>query len=112
MSSPTQAFSVQRDRIAIIKRAHLLGSEKRKYVLKNPRPKMSPEERLERRRECQRERVKRWAESLVCIKCGRNPVIVQHTHEGNVLFSKRTAFCPKHTKGKHLNAIPIPTKSI
>lgn len=95
-----------KDRLSLIKEIY----QKRKYILLHPRPKMSHEERLERRRENQRARVQKFKDDGMCIKCGLEPIYINHVHEGIVILSKKTVFCPKHTKG--LNAVSIPVKSV
>ena len=71
---------------------------KRAYVVKNPRPKMTPEERLERRRVNQRGRIQKFREEGNCIKCGREPILINYVCEGTVLYSRKTVFCKNHTK--------------
>ena len=86
---------MEMDRLALIKSIH----KKRKYVLVNPRPKMSTEERLIHRRNIERSRVQKFKDNKMCQKCGKEPIIFQKLYYGKVIWSKRTVYCPKHSKG-------------
>lgn len=106
-------MDVQRDRLAMLKAAHLKMVMKVKKKIapaaikeqpkaKRPyksRPKMSPEERKSKRYACQRARLGKFAEEGLCIRCGRAPLETIFTSGGVELFRKKSVFCPIHTKG-------------
>lgn len=121
-------MEIVRDRLALIKRIHLglekikkpkapkipkpkLEKPRRAYVIKTPRPKMSPEERLARRLECQKVRVAKWKSEGLCLKCGAHPIHIAYQYAGHTLHEERMAFCIKHCKQPFIMR-PLPVRAV
>lgn len=104
-------MEIDRDRIAMIKNAHLrIFEEKSKPKVKivpQPKPYLPPDKeafRALKKRNYEAYR-KNHREKGLCRKCTKEAIFLIYVHDGRILHSRKSQYCPEHLEGKTLKAL-------